>query len=242
MKVDNQIFGLASVVSYIRCLNAGYNGQLALQALSYVFNNNSGNGTYLYNLFNADTGLATTKGFSNSNLNYMNLENAVGNYESNSLSKVGISAIIYSYATYPNIDESTISSYINLYNTTIKSFQGASNYVNINNSNIDNILSNFSLSAINSDILSSSATANSNQTNVNYNWYDSSIFFDFSQNTARSNLIRDIENQYYYLSGELLYSNSSTVFPPCIKTTVNISNPTGSFPVTILKNYTCADQ
>jgi len=241
MKVDNQIFGLASVVSYIRSSNASYNGQEVLQALSYAFYANSGNGTYLYNLFSADTGLAYTKGFASSNSNYMNLENSVGAYESNVLAKVGISAIIYGYATYPNIDESKINSYINSYNTTIKNFQGLSNSVNITNDNIDNILSSFSIAGINSDVLSSPSSANSAQTNVNYNWYDSSAFFDFTRNVTRSNLIRDIESQYYYLSGELIYANAGTVYPPCIKTTVQISSPTGSFPITVLKNYPCVD-
>ena len=90
---------------------------------------------------------------------------------------------------------------------------------------VNNILSQFSLSSVNSNI-SASAPHTVTGKGINYNWYDSSLLFVNPNSSSLAQKIKDIESQYYYLSGELLYSSLPTGFQNCQSyyQTINTSN------------------
>ena len=199
MSITGQMFGLASSVTYIRCGGSGYNTQLVLESLASGFGASTGDGAYVYNLFNTNTGSGTFTnfGFDLSSQYYQHVESSVTGM--GGFSKIGTATIIYSYATYPNIGESTVISFVNTFCQVTKMLLGEPGY-QIDSSGIDYVLSQFSLTGINSTL--TGAPVVSTATAINYNWYDSTPLF--INPNLDSTLIRDVENQYYYISGEIL--------------------------------------
>lgn len=77
---------------------------------------------------------------------------------------------------------------------------------------------------------------------VNYNWYDANQIF------AGPSLqkMKDVEHQYYYVSGKLKYENPMGEFPDCIEDDIQISVGTGEFRRDIntkfIRNHPCRDR
>ena len=237
MSLISQIYGLANSVAYIRCGGSGINTQLVLQSLSSGFGVDTGNnGAYVYNMFitNTGTGVFFNYGFDNHSLYYTSLESSV---PMDGYSQIGTAAIIYAYATFPNISESTIAEYINVYCQNTQNYFGGVGY-NIDSSGIDYILSQFSLSGINAQITGAPTTIPSQA--INYNWYNAAPLFlnpDLSET-----IIRDVENQYYYLSGQLIYQGLPTGLQPCIKYNSTIHTSSGDISVSVIQNTPCYDK
>lgn len=241
MSTASQIFGLASVAAYIR--NGGsIDSKYIIETMNISFGGNSGDGAYIYNLFKADTGLLYTNGFSvSSQTNYKNLEDAVSPFTNSDPSKIGTAAIVYGYSNNLNADQDTIVKYINTYNKNVSQTYNTS-FISLSSATIDYFLSSFSLQGVNNDINSSPESAMSVKKGINYNWYDSSPLFTNFIDSPLQTLIKDVENQYYYLSGELLYPSLPSGLAPCISAQVSVNTPTGLTKISIFKKTPCIDQ
>ncbi len=72
---------------------------------------------------------------------------------------------------------------------------------------------------------------------VNYNYYDTTRLFS----GPNLDLMKDAENQYYYVSGELIYSEIPNL-TFCEEETVDIVTPSGTVTTKYLKNQPCIDE
>lgn len=205
MSSIRQIFGVAASASYIRCGGSGDSAAMVLSALASGFGLSTGDGRYVYNLFNANTGEFSSKGFDAGSPYVTQLEGAVSSLGFGGYSNIGTSAIIYSYSNFPNIDEQRIIDYINGYCSSLESLGGGTGFI-ISESGLDKVVSSFHLNQINSEISAAPTTTTTKA--VNYNFYDSLPLF--LNPNSESQLIKDIENQYYYITGELIYSSLPT--------------------------------
>ena len=236
MSIISNIYGLASSVAYIRCGGSGNNTRSVLESLASGFGAGIDNGTYVYNLFlsNTGTGVFSNHGFDANSLYYTTLESSVPmtNY-----SQIGTAAIIYAYATFPNIDKSLITGYINTYCQNTKNFLAEPGYI-MEQSGVDYVLSQFSLTDINTQITGAPAVIPSQA--INYNWYDASPLF--INPDLDETLIRDVESQYYYLSGQLIYNGLPTGLQPCIEYSSTVSTSSGNIVVSVIQNTPCYDK
>ena len=236
MSINSQLFGLASSVVYIR-EGGSATAKNIMQAMSNAFGGTNDDGTYAYNLFQADTGILYTSGFDLSFASYASLENTVSPFVGNiPVLNVGVSALTYGYGNYYSIGESKIVNYINKFNT-------AMGYpsVSITESNFDSIFSGLSLEGINNDAINSPDAANPLGKNVNYNWYDSSVLFGLDKSAAHTTVIKDIENQYYYLTGKLIYDPLPGDLVKCISSGVLINTSNGAISTNYILNQPCYD-
>jgi hypothetical protein len=236
MSINSQLFGLASAVAYIR-QGGGTTAKNIIQGMSNAFGGTNDDGTYAYNLFQADTGILYTNGFNLSYISYANLENTVSPLVGNiPVLNVGISALTYGYGNYYSIGESNIVNYINKFNTAM----GYPN-ISITESDFDIIFSSLSLEGINNDVINSPDSANPIGKNVNYNWYDSSVLFGLDKSTSHATLIKDIENQYYYLTGKLIYDPIPGDLVKCISSGTLINTSSGVIFTNYILNQPCYD-
>lgn len=72
---------------------------------------------------------------------------------------------------------------------------------------------------------------------ANYNWYDMSSVFS----SPNLQLMKDIENQYYYISGQLNYSGSVSQLSDCIEDTITINTFEGTKVTTFIRNTPCIE-
>lgn len=86
-------------------------------------------------------------------------------------------------------------------------------------------------------ILLSKAAKNTETPLANYNWYDSAKIFQ----GPNLQVMRDIENQYYYLSGQLVYQSAIGSLDPCLEDEVTISSWSGDVSFTYVRNPPCRD-
>jgi hypothetical protein len=73
---------------------------------------------------------------------------------------------------------------------------------------------------------------------VNYNWYDTSQIFAEPNLT----LMKDIENQYYYISGKMFFEGAFGTLDPCIEDTVTIKSWSGDVSFSYIRNSPCRDE
>lgn len=73
---------------------------------------------------------------------------------------------------------------------------------------------------------------------VNYNWYDTTKVFS----GPNLDLMKDSENQYYYISGQLFYPEVQNLNNFCEEETISISGENGVSEITYFKNVPCIDR
>lgn len=73
---------------------------------------------------------------------------------------------------------------------------------------------------------------------VNYNWYDTRSIFT----SPNPQLSKDIENQYYYLSGKLFYESDNVVLPDCVEDNIVINTVSGIITTKFIRNVPCVDK
>ena len=224
-------------MAYARCGGSGNNALNVLASLASGFGTDTGNGTYVYNLFNAQTGF-TQSGFQNSDTYTTSLENVVGGIlgiSGNAL--IGTAAIIYSYANFPNIPETSVIGYLNSFGNAFSSIGGGGAVV-INQSGLEHAMRSFSLSGVNNS-LAQLPSGSGYQKAINYNWYDSTGLFANPNLAGLAQRIKDSENQYYYLSGEILYPTIPSGLTPCVEFIQNVMTNTGQISFSVIANPPC---
>lgn len=230
------MFGVASSTAYIRAGGSGSDTRYILASLAKGFGGNTGDGAYVHDLFAAKTGIFNQDGFAHNSLYRTTLENHVpllqGPY------KIGAGAIIYAYANFTNIPEDSVVNCINTFSDALKYYM-EDFPPTFTRENLEYVMSSFSLTDINSEV--SGARRTNTKKAINYNWYDASPLFINTNFSSMSTLIRDTECQYYYLTGELLYSDLPTGLLPCIYYSTKIQTATGEATIRVLQQTPCVD-
>ena len=236
MNLANQIFGLASTAAFVRSrVDVPTYSQHIIESMMEAMGGHTEDGTYAYNTCINASGLDATPAFTRSCPAWVNLEDSVALIDPNTLSKIGISAFIYGFSTYSSIESKYAAYYINKYEKIINPTFSYS----FTEKDVEHLYSTFSLSELNAVLLNSTS---GDSKIVNYNWFDAEpLFFNPAIDNSASQLIKDIENQYYYLSGELIYNNLPTGISPCIKDTVSIHTSSGIVLSTSFRVSPCYD-
>jgi hypothetical protein len=156
-----------------------------------------------------------------------------------------IHAIIFGYALNPNIELSDLSKVIGDTIVDLSSrFIGGQPFAQLQG----NILHTFTVSVI-QDILTSNnysvtiaqlATSpkNNDVEVVHYNWYDTTNLFS----DPNLDLMKDSENQYYYISGKLIYSEIPSDLVFCETEEIIVNTISGNITTTYIKNTPCIDE
>lgn len=155
-------------------------------------------------------------------------------------------AIIFAFATTPNIEASLLNNVIGrTMNEAGSRLIGISPYSQdvhgqylqpFSRVEIYGLIHSNPYSAVISQITSS--VSNSEVELVNYNWYDTTRLFS----GPNLDLMKDSENQYYYLSGQLLYPEVPSDFRFCEEVGVAINTPTGVIVSSYFTNAPCIDR
>lgn len=231
------MFGTASSVAYARCGGSGNNALLVLSSIASGFGTSTGDGVYVYNLFNAQTGF-TQSGFQNTDVYTTSLENVAGGIfgiSGNAL--IGSAAIIYGYANFSNTPESNVLGYLNNFNTAVTAIGGGT-AVYISKSGLDRVMRSFSLSGVNSS-LAGLPSSQGFQKAINYNWYDATNLFANPNFAGLAQNIKDSENQYYYVSGEIIYPTVPSGLVPCVEFLQTINTTSGQISFPVIANTPC---
>ena len=237
MSLVSQMFGLSSSVAYTRCGGSGNNTLSVLSSLAAGYGTNPSNGVYVYNLFNAQSGF-TQSGFRDTDAYTTILESLVSSIAGmTSYSLIGTASIIYSYANFPNIQESSVVQFINSYCQNLATYMGGTPS-SISVSGLSAIINEFSVNTING-ALTGIGSNNVPQKAINYNWYDASVLFPNTNFNGLAQTIKDSESQYYFISGELLYPSVPQGLTPCFQFNQTISTPTGNLTYSVIANSPC---
>lgn len=70
---------------------------------------------------------------------------------------------------------------------------------------------------------------------TNYNWYDTTNIL----HGPNLQIMKDVENQYYYLSGKMIYEGAFGSVDPCIEDTTTISTWSGDATFSYIRNTPC---
>ena len=159
----------------------------------------------------------------------------------NSQAEIGISALIYCFKVYPNLEDEYKKYYINKLIDIVYSPTPSPKRFSIDE--IKNIISYFDLDAVNAEINNSDNKVSSRV--VNYNYYDSlPLFANLNSDLRLKQLMKDSENQYYYLSGELVYPIDIN-FSECQNYTLTIKSEKEGVEdkqITVYSNFPCFEK
>jgi hypothetical protein len=159
-----------------------------------------------------------------------------------------IHAIIFGYAANPNITEEELYTVIgNTLGDGLSRLAGINSQVFEIDETANQIIHPFTGDVIRSILAAndysitiqeiSSSPRTFEQDLVHYNWYDTSrVFLGPNLDT-----LKDSENQYYYISGKLIFSEIPTSFIFCEEETITFDTPTGAVTSTYFKNEPCVD-
>lgn len=227
MGVVNHMFGVASAAAFARCGGSGVATRHLLEAIASGFGGAIDNGQTVHDLMAAAN--FSQIGFDGSSAYKLTLEDNVLGFGT-SYGRVGAAAIIYAYANTPSLEKTRALGYINQYRVAVNSIFSYS-FAEYQQTGLDAVMSGFSVNTINAQIASDTGVDAFTGKAVNYNWYDTEPLFVNLALAGQDQLMKDIENQYYYLTGELLYSNLPTGLAPCVEYSNTISTPTGDIVV-----------
>lgn len=190
--------------------------------------------------------------------NYNTTENYIYNtldaafpQESSANKKVlalSVNAIIFSYYVYGSIDINdviiliahclfNVASIVN--NNQIFS-QDAKTGAILNSPFDENTISILLSTGNYNDVIQllASSVKNSPTEMVNYNWFEVANIFP----NPNLQIMKDIENQYYYLSGQLLYQADEFQLPDCQSIPLIIQTETGNIQSLYFTNQPCDDK
>jgi hypothetical protein len=255
MTFDAQsLFGVAVVSANIRAnkLNLQINeGLCNCFGNAFLYEDSS---QAVYQQINGPGSQFNTEGFGPGTtyaLAELNITNFIkGNYpESESQDAIlalAVNSVLFAWSLFPNVTPLNVLNTLNvlLYNVALQVNNNPvifeDDFGNITNSIFTvNILQNFlsenNYEAVLSQVLTSSKNTKVNL--VNYNWYNVSGVF--TQPNLR--IMQDVENQYYYISGNLIYNGGPPVLDECIENTLIVNTITGFSTGTYILNQPCID-
>lgn len=173
------------------------------------------------------------------NLNYPSLNN----FEVDIYSLLA-NSIIYGYYISPSIALTGVQNYINntfkyadnLITQVSPFYQGYIFIPPFSTEFIQNAVNTYPYKTVFTEIQAS--VKDSNLPLVNINYYNVTGLFS----SPNLNLMKDAENQYYAISGSLIYNNLLTGLPNCNHTQIQILTSTGNKNIDYISNIPCQEQ
>ena len=226
-------------------------------ALAFSLSEPDGDSAYT-SVTRPDNGLETIKGFEIDSIYEDYEQDVIDVLTSNTYGitpdvietlSVGVHAVIFGYALNPNISINYLYLPIGLLLRCLSSTYFTTPYIpyTLINDN-ETVVHAFSAEVINTLLQQnnyrlvmgqvSESPKNFEVNMVNYNWYDTTDFFT----NPNLDLMKDSENQYYYVSGRLIYDDSTHGLPYCMEETVAFDTRTGIVQSVYLKNGGCKQE
>jgi hypothetical protein len=248
--------GLATTAANMRLLALGYDAQQQnlCRAYSSAFGLGESTGDIIYNqLSGGETNLSETIGFSASST-YASFEPEIKaiidsflpgeTAQARAILTVAAQSVIFGYSICSSLD---VSKAVSIMGAVLSQVSYKVNGTEPFRSTDDSyVIQPFSASVIRNLIKRDYASVIS-QINgspqsvetqvVNYNWYDMSKVFAGPD----LQIMKDVENQYYCVSGELIYKSAIDSLSPCQKETVIYSTVNGNVTGEYIKNVPCMD-
>lgn len=248
------LYGLAATAAFLRGQTKNPSSVRGImEGIGVGFSLASEDGDRVYFHFSKSEEFLKTKGFENNSyyasreVQVYNILNANYPQESDfhkSNLATAVHSVIFAYSINSNIEVEEINKIIGetLFNTA--AFANNSNPFTKKNKTVSHPFTNDIIQSLikypYTETLKeiSKSEKNSEAPLVNYNWYD------VKKIMAGPNLqiMKDVENQYYYLSGKLIYNSSAGDYPDCISDIVDIQTETGVKKVTYIRNTPCVDK
>ena len=257
----NIIFGNALIAAAARnfTLNLGQTRDFCRSfAIGFQLDETSGDDIYTNSIQEED--LSTIKGFGNGD-SYSVFETNVAQIINNDSATSGldsqkratltltVNAILFGYALSSNVNFDDLYNAIGLTLVDISDrILNISPYSSIKVDNKPKLIHPFTQDVVDSlmskndyfatyQILNNESPKNKEVNLVNYNWYDTTPIF------AEPNLdkIKDSENQYYYLSGQIIYNDIPTGLVFCEDEYISVNTLTGVASSRYIKNIPCID-
>ena len=252
----SNLFGFSTTVANIRATVLGQSPIREGLCNSFVqaFDFSSSYGATIYQQVKNNSNIQNTPGF-NIGSTYDSIEQQFYNILNTSFPNESIqnkknlalaaNALVFGYYVYNNIN---LSDFVNLMGQLmyyVSTVINNSPIFGVNNSS--NVITPFTSSVIQTLLNSnytqvienmSGAPRNSPIEVVNYNWYETQNIFS----NPNLQLMKDIENQYYYISGQLIYQGDESNLPNCIEIPLTINTLTGTINSTYFLNQPCVDQ
>lgn len=251
----SSLFGFATTVANARASLIGLSSirERLCTAFVLAFGYSQIYGQSIYQQVKNNEEISSVNGLGNSTYNNIEQQvyailNAAFPDESDKNKKIlalSANALIFSYHTFNSID---IKSVIGLMGQVM--FYTAANVTGhqifsadkfgfvstpFNEENISNLLNN-DYDTVIQEI--SNSSKNSFTEVVNYNWFEMADVFA----TPNLQLMKDVENQYYYVSGQLLYQSETDGLPDCFSETINLNTITGQIQTSYIVNQPCIDR
>jgi hypothetical protein len=245
------IFGITMAVAYTRTLpySASMTNKV-LQAIASGFGLSTTDGDAIFSYFNTEAHPETTSGFTDTP--YTTYEAEVSNILSSYSSRLSANqlailtivahAMIFAYAMNPSIN---LTDFQNLMGSVLAAVSSSALENQIFESTEGIYYTPFSSRTVLRNLLQndysqtiqamSSSAKNVEVPLTNYNWYDANQIF----HGPDLQIMKDVENQYYYLTGELIYQSAFGSVEPCIEDITTINTWTGSSTFTYYRNTPC---
>lgn len=255
----NNMFGFSTTVAVVRATNLGMTNIIEGLCNAFVqgFGYSNYYGTTIYQQVKGNSNLLSIPGIGNNP--YSNFETQIYNilqdaYPAQSINNNKILAlvtnsVIFGYYTYSDINISDVVDLVGLvlyYTaslvnnnqifTIVFDSQGNGHVTTPFTQQIVAIL----LENDYANVLNQMSAAPKNSTTevVNYNWFELQNLFS----EPDLELMRDIENQYYYVSGQLIYNANESNLPDCTPVPLTINTNTGTIVTSYLLNEPCVDR
>jgi hypothetical protein len=250
------IFGVAVAASNIRLYKLGYsNLQLQLcKAFGSAFGLSDTDSGAIYTHFQTNLGLIFSQGFDQTS-HYRLYEDTVYNIltdfipaesdQNRRILAMSVHAVIFGYWLNSNVTITEISHSIGSLLTSVGTTVNGSQP--FNSERDGTVIHPFSPTVIRtlvakdySLVVNEINASNKDRevTLANYNWYDMSSVFT----SPNLQLMRDIENQYYYISGQLLYSGNIAQLGECQEDEITINSFEGPKSTIFIRNQPCIEK
>lgn len=245
------IFGLAISVAYARSLPYSANiSNKVCQAIAQGFGLSSTDGNTAYVYFSTQSNPESTAGiFSQPYLSYeSDINDILTVYlPSAEITQIKIltvvsHAMIFAYATNSAIN---IVDFQKILGNVLKEVSSQVLEVSLFRTHDDITITPFSSYSVLKPLLEkdyssviSSFTSEAKTIEVplaNYNWYDAAKIF----HGPDLQIMKDIENQYYYLSGQIIYDSPFGNIEPCVEDAATISTWSGDATFTYYRQTPC---
>lgn len=253
------IFGIAVTSANVRATSLGFSSIRSnlCKAFGKAFGLGEDDSSSIFNYFkNNNTKINTTEGFRDTNtyrlyetdvFNIIDayLPSAVVNENEKKILALSAHAIIFGYSLASSVKIETIQTLIG---KTLSNVADLVNEHQVFTADSKGVIFHPFTPAVITTLLANdyslvledinTSPRNTEVSLTNYNWYDTAMVFS----NPNLQIMKDVENQYYYVSGQLIYQSFAGNLPTCIEDIISVSTISGVKQTTYIRNTPCVDE
>jgi hypothetical protein len=251
----NSLFSVSVVSANVRANNLGLKiGELLSNCFTEGFGFSDNIGQSLYQQIKNSKTISNTLGM-NVGSTYDSIEGNLLNFlrsnfsQSDSYNKnfaIALNAILFSWSIFPDVLSVNVSNLIPKVLANVAQIINKFQIFNVASDGsvsdtiftvqvVESLLQNNNYAQVLSDVSKSPKDTKSNI--VNYNWYDVANLFT----NPNLQIMKDVENQYYYISGQLIYQSLDMTVGQCIDKEIVINTISGYVTGKYIYNQPCID-